>query len=208
MDGWMDGYLLGGWIYGWVDGRMKNRWMGRWWMDEFPVQRKKEIAFHDDTENELGKPRPSKWWDRTCSRLQRHPSWPRAPDLCPPCPAACSSKFHLNKQVGPVSYVCCWPRDGAFQGPGPAPSPLPPQHLEEAQLPCLPFLAMTPWTQYSGKMVPTSGLLLCMCAQLYLALCEPMDCDPPGSSVHRILQARILERVAMSSSRGSSQSRD
>ena len=35
-------------------------------------------------------------------------------------------------------------------------------------------------------------------------LCNPMDCSPPSSSVHGILQARILERVAMPSSRGSS----
>ena len=34
--------------------------------------------------------------------------------------------------------------------------------------------------------------------------CEPMDSSPPGSSVHGILQARILEWVAMPSSRGSS----
>ena len=34
-------------------------------------------------------------------------------------------------------------------------------------------------------------------------LCDP-DCSPPGPSVHGILQARILERVAMPSSRGSS----
>ena len=40
------------------------------------------------------------------------------------------------------------------------------------------------------------------------ALCDPMDCSPPASSVHRILQARILEWVAMPSSRGSSQPRD
>ena len=33
---------------------------------------------------------------------------------------------------------------------------------------------------------------------------DPMDCSPPGSSVHGILQARILEWVAMLSSRGSS----
>ena len=33
---------------------------------------------------------------------------------------------------------------------------------------------------------------------------ESMDCSPPGSSVRGILQARILEWVAMSSSRGSS----
>ena len=39
-------------------------------------------------------------------------------------------------------------------------------------------------------------------------LCIPMDCSPPGSSVHGILQARILECVAMLSSRGSSQHRD
>ena len=44
--------------------------------------------------------------------------------------------------------------------------------------------------------------------QLYPTLCDPMDCSPPGSSVHGILQARILEWVAMPSSRGSSQPRD
>ena len=41
-----------------------------------------------------------------------------------------------------------------------------------------------------------------------VSLCNPMDCSPPGSSVHGILQARILEWVAISSSRASSQSRD
>ena len=39
-------------------------------------------------------------------------------------------------------------------------------------------------------------------------LCDPVDCIPPGSSVHGILQARILEWVAISFSRGSSQPRD
>ena len=39
-------------------------------------------------------------------------------------------------------------------------------------------------------------------------LCDPMDCSLPGSSVHGILQARILEWVAISSSRGSSRPRD
>ena len=43
---------------------------------------------------------------------------------------------------------------------------------------------------------------------LYLTLCNPMDCSLPGSSVHGILQARILEWVAISFSRGSSQPRD
>ena len=39
-------------------------------------------------------------------------------------------------------------------------------------------------------------------------LCHPLDCSPPGSSVHRIFQARMLEWVAISVSRGSSQPRD
>ena len=45
-------------------------------------------------------------------------------------------------------------------------------------------------------------------AQLCTTLCEPVDCSLPGSSVHRILQARILEWVASPISRGSSQPRD
>ena len=44
--------------------------------------------------------------------------------------------------------------------------------------------------------------------QSCLTLCDAMDCSLPGSSVHEILQARILEWVAMPSSRGSSQPRD
>ena len=44
--------------------------------------------------------------------------------------------------------------------------------------------------------------------QKYPTLCNPMDCSPPGSSAHGILQARILAWVAMPSSRGSSQPRD
>ena len=39
---------------------------------------------------------------------------------------------------------------------------------------------------------------MCVCAQSYLTLCDPMDCSPPGSSIHGIVQARILERVAIS----------
>ena len=39
-------------------------------------------------------------------------------------------------------------------------------------------------------------------------LCDPMDCSPPASSVHGIFQARILEWIAISFSRGSSQPRN
>ena len=45
-------------------------------------------------------------------------------------------------------------------------------------------------------------------SQLYLTICDLMDCIPPGSSVHSISQSRILKWVAMPSSRGCSWSRD
>ena len=45
-------------------------------------------------------------------------------------------------------------------------------------------------------------------AQSCPTLFDPVDCSPPGSSVPGIVQARILEWVATSSSRGSSQPRD
>jgi len=37
-----------------------------------------------------------------------------------------------------------------------------------------------------------------ICAQSRMTLCDPMDCSPPGSSVHRIFQARIVVWVAIS----------
>ena len=45
-------------------------------------------------------------------------------------------------------------------------------------------------------------------AQLCPTLCDPVDCSLPGSSIHGILQARILEWAAISLSRGSSRPRD
>ena len=54
---------------------------------------------------------------------------------------------------------------------------------------------------------------VCVCvwaksAQSCPTSCDPVDCTWPGSSVHEVLQARILEWVAISSSRGSSWRRD
>ena len=48
----------------------------------------------------------------------------------------------------------------------------------------------------------------CVYAQSCLTLCNPVDCSLPGCSVHGILQARVLERAAISFSRGSSRPRD
>ena len=52
------------------------------------------------------------------------------------------------------------------------------------------------------------NLCIVLAAQSHLTLCDPMNCSPPCSPVHGILQARILEGVAMSFSRGSSQTWD
>ena len=51
-------------------------------------------------------------------------------------------------------------------------------------------------------------ICVCVCVQVYESesevaqscptLCDPMDCSPPGSSIHGILQARTLEWVAIS----------
>ena len=49
---------------------------------------------------------------------------------------------------------------------------------------------------------------LCLVIQSCLIRCDPVDCSLPGSSIHGILQAKILEWLAMPSSRGSSQPRD
>ena len=69
--------------------------------------------------------------------------------------------------------------------------------------------SLAPWTPWLW----TSSLQSCdrisFCYYIScLTLCDPMDCSLPGSSVHGILQARILEWVAISFSKGSSWHRD
>ena len=55
--------------------------------------------------------------------------------------------------------------------------------------------------------LPHQGVVV-LITQSCLTLLDSTDCSPPGSSVHGIFQARTLEWVAISSSRGSSQPRD
>ena len=67
------------------------------------------------------------------------------------------------------------------------------------------------WVECSiPSMSVRSYPLICMCSvtQSCPTVCDPMDCSPPGSSVHGIFQARILEWVAISFSRESSWHRD
>ena len=65
-------------------------------------------------------------------------------------------------------------------------------------------VAMELWLQILSTNPPkTSGDTHAKSLQSCLTLCDPMDCSLPGSSVYGILQARILEWVAIPSSRGS-----
>ena len=50
--------------------------------------------------------------------------------------------------------------------------------------------------------------MLCLVSQLCPTLCYPMDCSPPASSVHGVLQARMLEWATIPFSRGTSRPRD
>ena len=88
-----------------------------------------------------------------------------------------------------------------------------------AQGPCSEILPFPP-PPWAGRAVirasETSrwGVCVCVCVcavpscSVVSYSLQPKDCSPPGSSVHGILQARILEWVAMPSSRGSSQPRN
>ena len=80
---------------------------------------------------------------------------------------------------------------------------------------CMPHLLAHPGVGHTRLLPdPTETLFsiylvcVCVCTQSIPILCDPMDCRPPGSSVHGIFQARILKWVAMPFSRGYSQPRD
>ena len=70
-------------------------------------------------------------------------------------------------------------------------------------------MCLTHFTQYNiFKLHPCFASVHAQWLQSCPILCDPMDCSPPGSSVPESLQGRILDWVAMPSSRGSSQPRD
>ena len=64
------------------------------------------------------------------------------------------------------------------------------------------------WCSFPGVLVFLCSGELSVCCQSCPTLFDPMDCSPLGFSVLGISQARILERVAISFSRDSSQPRD
>ena len=80
------------------------------------------------------------------------------------------------------------------------------QLLETALFLCVIYSSST--FCISRPLIFTELPMLWLVTQSCQTLCKPMYCIPPGSSVHGILQARILEWVAVPFSRGSSQPRD
>ena len=73
---------------------------------------------------------------------------------------------------------------------------------------CLVYLKAFPWSKPQSIfiLILTTCVYVCvLVTQSCLTLCNPVDCSPPGSSVHGILQARMLEWVAVPFSTGSSQ---
>ena len=58
---------------------------------------------------------------------------------------------------------------------------------------------------YCSESTRATDISVCLLVtQLYLTLCDPMDCSPPGFSDQGILQARMLEWIAIAFSSGSS----
>ena len=67
---------------------------------------------------------------------------------------------------------------------------------------------LSDWTELNWYMESKKWCMCVLSLQSCLTLWKPMDCSSPGSSVHGIFQARILEWVGMTSSKGSSSPRD
>ena len=123
----------------------------------------------------------------SCSALTIGPSWPMDS-------AWVQGPFWENFQAG-----CFWKLERIFPG------------TQSVRWIRISLLKMS--HQFWNVVWPslTVAKYVCMHAnslQSCSILCDTMDCSPPDSSVHRILQAGILEWVAMPSSRGSSRPRD
>ena len=164
----------------------------------------------------------------------RPPSSPRPPSLhvwailqnCRPHPAPSLLGETLWTALGterPVFQEVSTPEDSNFPAVAlyilfrwwyhPSPMPTSSHRAVQRLLPWVELLDKTQnaWWDLNSK--PTTEFFsLSMrwgeVAQSCPTLCDPMDCSLPGSSVHGIFQARVLEWVAISFSRGSSPPRD
>ena len=123
------------------------------------------------------------------------------PTICDPMD--CSPQGPLSVGFSSQEY---WSRL-----PCPPPGDLPNPGIKPTSLMSPPlaggfFTTSTAWK--SPILLLVTCVLCVLVTQSCLTLYDPMDCSPPGFSILGILQARILEWVAISFSRGTSQPRD
>ena len=81
-------------------------------------------------------------------------------------------------------------------------------HLPPSHLPCPLLTPQAGSFHLSNSCAGVGSASVCSVVQSCPSLFDPMNCSPPGSSVHEIFQARILEWVATSYSRAASGPRD
>ena len=118
-------------------------------------------------------------------------------------PTLCDAMDHRACQV-PLSMG--FSRQEYWSGlPCPSPGDLPDPGINPISLRGRFFTTSSTWEALSEWLGEVKWSEV---AQSCPTLCNPVNCSLPGSSVHRIFQARVLEWVAISFSRGSSQPRD
>ena len=140
-----------------------------------------------------------------------------------------------GSKTAALTYPAPWPGCPAGCSAGPSPLRAFPMSLQQRCLASSPWLSepaqklplkgltwnlYTPLPPFSllrattdqptlkrraNRLCASSSVQFSSVAQSCPTLCDPMDCSLPGSSVHGILQASVLEWVAISFSRGSSQ---
>ena len=135
---------------------------------------------------------------------------------------SCSDSFYL---VAPSSQVCCLMVQNGCSCPSHhihIPTSKKEKRRKDIHLSlkvfpgsCMQHIHLLPLIAQNLLRTYRQNVATCVCAwvlakslQSCLTLCDPMDCCLPSSSVHVILQERILEWVAMPSFRGSSWPRD
>ena len=111
-----------------------------------------------------------------------------SPPLSPP-PRPCVSVYFRGKSQGPQEATCVQCKLG----------PLVPYCVKDAVWPEDEMGIIWIFPIYHPYCYEFSLWLLCLPFFQWMALCNPMNCRPPSSSVHGILQARMLEWVTMPS---------
>ena len=134
----------------------------------------------------------------------------------------CSQDYELGPLTTSLCTSPCWKTKAQEQSILPLPQGR--AQAVDSKMPSLPhpYSSFSPWSLLVIKVQSDSPFLKIreksifvlrvwkvkvLVTQSCLTLCNPMDCSPPGSSVHAVLQARILEWVAIPFSRRSSQPR-